>query len=528
MAPVTGQRGQTGTHGNEKGLSMSDSNHTPKWLIMVYISADNVLANFAVESLKQLKRAACKDVAVVAQVDANKQGAARRYLFTGNGNLNGSIRQDPMPIGTLPTARGIADPANLTNFINDSLNSPVCAAAKHRCLFLWGHGYELLLDEDQPGKAGANGRNYLTPKNLKQALGAVTQEVSPESAKNTSATSKSGPFTLDIIGIDACAMSLIELATELKGNATYLIASQDDVPDASFPYEELLDKLKAQGALTVPSVCREIPELYSEAYQDYISAPGTGINEITLSSLRLDSVDSVTAPLTELSAALNRSAFNVRLAPKIIKAREASRDFALGMFVDLYDFCEKLGSTIDDTEIVSVCKDVCAAISSTQPAALILKNVCGNTDTSQCHGISIYFPCLAESAIKTVQKSINAQPVPMVDNLPQLAKGGTNHLIKARGLRLGEMETDFAALTEFGKTGWMKFIQQGWSYALATHQPNELDRRYSAEQCSINLAKMVRTQIQPPPPPQGPGSGPTAQSGKENTKTMVQVAGKGD
>jgi len=28
------------------------------WTIMVYISADGVLANFAVESLKQLKRAA--------------------------------------------------------------------------------------------------------------------------------------------------------------------------------------------------------------------------------------------------------------------------------------------------------------------------------------------------------------------------------------------------------------------------------------------------------------------------------------
>jgi hypothetical protein len=28
------------------------------WTIMVYISADNVLANFAIESLKQLKRSA--------------------------------------------------------------------------------------------------------------------------------------------------------------------------------------------------------------------------------------------------------------------------------------------------------------------------------------------------------------------------------------------------------------------------------------------------------------------------------------
>jgi len=34
------------------------SDQTANWVIMVYISADRVLTNFAVESLKQLKRAA--------------------------------------------------------------------------------------------------------------------------------------------------------------------------------------------------------------------------------------------------------------------------------------------------------------------------------------------------------------------------------------------------------------------------------------------------------------------------------------
>ncbi len=30
-----------------------------KWTVMVYISADDVLANFAIDSLKQLRQAAC-------------------------------------------------------------------------------------------------------------------------------------------------------------------------------------------------------------------------------------------------------------------------------------------------------------------------------------------------------------------------------------------------------------------------------------------------------------------------------------
>ena len=41
----------------------------PKWVIMVYIAADDTLANFAIESLKQLKETATDEVVVVAQFD---------------------------------------------------------------------------------------------------------------------------------------------------------------------------------------------------------------------------------------------------------------------------------------------------------------------------------------------------------------------------------------------------------------------------------------------------------------------------
>ena len=43
------------------------TNGYAKWKIMVYISADGLLANFAVESLKQLKRAGGNGVVVVAE-----------------------------------------------------------------------------------------------------------------------------------------------------------------------------------------------------------------------------------------------------------------------------------------------------------------------------------------------------------------------------------------------------------------------------------------------------------------------------
>ncbi len=55
---------------------------------------------------------------------------------------------------------------------------------------------------------------------------------------------------LDIVAFDACNMSMIELASELQAYADFMIASQEEVPDASFPYEDLL-KLRLR---TLPSL----------------------------------------------------------------------------------------------------------------------------------------------------------------------------------------------------------------------------------------------------------------------------------
>jgi hypothetical protein len=466
------------------------------WTIMVYISADNILANFAVESLKQLKRSAGDGVVVAAQLDASGNHHARRYLFDGASEKNSSLGNNVVAIkGHQLSQRGIADPRNLTNFIDWALKEPKCAA-EHRCLILWGHGYELLLDEDQPGNAGATGRNYLTPGNLKEAL------------RGTRPTQ-----VLDIIGIDACAMSLIELATELQDCADYMIASQEDVPDLSFPYEEMLSELKKRDLDDVEGMCAAIPKLYKQTYQDYFVTPGSGIGERTLTSLRLKQVSGVVAPLKKLATALNAPPFDTHLGAKILEARRQARDFALGLFVDLYDFCSKLADSKPGDELTKACEAVCGAIDASQAQLephfkqghrsgsksdseakpCILENQTSENGRSRCHGLSIYFPYLTREDRDEAQKSLEAGPK-VADQVPMQIKGGPLHLDKSRGARIVEMETDFAALDKFQhESGWGKFIQQGWSYILATKEtkPYHLDMCYSGEQCAKNLAAMV-------------------------------------
>jgi hypothetical protein len=449
------------------------SEQMANWAILVYISADRVLANFAVESLKQLKRSANGKTIALAQVHSSNQEAAQRYLFKGGSDPASSIEKDlQLPIEPPLSPGGIADPANLTKFVEWAAKYP----AKHRCLFLWGHGYELLLNEDAAGAAA--GRKYLTPKALREAL---------ENAKRNRPESK-----FDIIGIDACSMSLVELASELKDFGDFLIASQEDVPDQSFPYEEVLQKLEAYAPDDVERISAAIPELYRQAYQDYVVSAETGTREITLTSIRLKNAGKIEEPLTQLSAALLSSVFDPSCRKAILSARQTARDFALGLFVDLEDFCSQLSGKLADCELKRACDALRDAFNARGPETCILENKSGD---SRCHGLSIYFPYLAKTEKDQAQQAFLAGGTDLVDQLPLLIKGGTNHIDKARSVKISEIEEDFTSMKEFEKTRWIEFIKRGWSVILATDEANELDEHYSAQQCARNLLSFC----QPPP-----------------------------
>jgi hypothetical protein len=478
------------------------------WAILVYISADRVLTNFAVESLKQLKRAAGNGIVALAQMQGSTEKEAQRYVFRGrdkhhDANPNATIRVNrEKEIKPAPSPGGIADPRNLTRFIKWASKYK----ARHRCLFLWGHGYELLLNSDatssvtnsiQPARNGD--RNYLAPKSLKEALKAAN-----------ASTGK-----LDIIGVDACSLSLLELASELRGCGDFMVASQGDVPDGSFPYEQLLLTLKrdlnrkGHDRGDVEAICAAIPKLYGNAYQDYVVGPETGISEITLTSLKLNNTGRIEDSLKLLANALLASRFDPSVRKKVLASRKAARDFALGLFVDLRDFCLTLSKAAGEGELKAACDAVIAAIDGKEKQDCILANETRGTKSKQCCGLSVYFPYLSNKEMGQAEQSLAASATTMVDQVELLVKGGTNNLLKARSVQISQIEEDFESLKRFGKaTGWSNFIRCGWSAIMAAEEPQELDQHYSGEQCAENLLSLLNqkgkrkrsAQTLPPPP----------------------------
>ena len=483
------------------------------WTIMVYISADDVLANFAIDSLNQFRNAAtAPGDKVVALFDPNNGSEkAFRYSFEMKEKdavlsvAEGKSEEEKIqavPLSFFEEKLGplnMADPKTLTDFVNGAtkeLAHPKTktvykATDRKYCLILWGHGTELLLDQDP----GIKGERYLTPAKLKSAL---------------EGTNFNKDNKLDIIAFDACSMSMIEVASALQGCASFMIASQDEVPDVSFPYGRILKELRGHGK-DPKEVCRSIPKIYLQSFRDYIIGSRNGVQEIMLSSLNLENIENITGPVRELADLLVRSIADEDLSNAIVDARKSSRDFVLGLFVDLSDFCEKLSDGLDkimfqDKEYTKQLRNVCAQIrdainipvGKTNPDATEIPDtddsgkcvtIANETreNVKDCHGVSIYFPySVQEDEDQQTKRLLGDNEIGIV-NLT-LVKGGRDHTVKARNARIVELEADFEQLPFFEGDGWGAFIKRGWSLVLARRFPDKLDLHYSAEKVAQNLS----------------------------------------
>lgn len=495
---------------NNKPLSDKPVN----WTIMVYISADDVLANFAIDSLNQLRSAATAvGDKVVALFDPNDGSEkAFRYSFeikekdallslAGEKSEEEKIQAVPLSFFEEEIdALNIADPKTLTDFVNwatGELVNPETGTLykpkdRNYCLILWGHGTELLLDQDP----GIKGERYLTPAKLETAL------KSADLIKNNK---------LDIVAFDACSMSMIEVASALQGCARFMIASQDEVPDVSFPYGKILKDLRGHGK-DPKDVCRLIPKIYLQSFRDYRITSRNGVSrngmqEIMLSSLNLEKIENITDPVGELADLLVRSVANEDLSNAIVDARKSSRDFVLGLFVDLSDFCEKLSKRLDklvfqdmeySKQLKDVCVQICDAIKIHDATEIPDTDDSGDVtianetreNVKDCHGVSIYFPYSVQEDENQQTKRLLGDNETGTVNLP-LVKGGRDHTVKARNGRIVELEADFEQLPFFKDDGWGAFIKQGWSRVLARKFPDKLDLHYSAEKVAQHLSAVL-------------------------------------
>jgi hypothetical protein len=216
------------------------------WTVMVYMGADNELHDQAYNDLEELSSVGSSaEVKVIVQLDDQGPSTRRYFIEPGQAVLVESLPELDM-----------ADPSTLSDFVR------FCAEgypAERYFLILWGHGNGWR-ESISPGMIQAIIYDWSSDHSMGVAGGEL------RSALERIRAHLGRP--LDLLGFDACAMAMVEVALEAAGLARVLIGSAGPTPWDGWSYDGLLRSIKADPAASPQMIASKAVDCYLEYYRD--------------------------------------------------------------------------------------------------------------------------------------------------------------------------------------------------------------------------------------------------------------------
>jgi hypothetical protein len=266
---TTDQGGDVGPYGLEPAGEMPVSNFTPPvpaassaktWTIMLYQDADDqILERDIYLDLNEAERVgSSNNVQVVAQIDRYRAGyqgdgdwtAARRYYVTQDNDLNAINSQIVQELGEADMSSG----QSLVEFVQWAAST---FPANHYVLILSDHGLGWPGGWSDPAPGGSETSSVPIASRLGDNI--YLNELDEALAQ---ARSAAGIDKFEIVGMDACLMSQIEVMAALQPHANYAVASEEVEPSIGWAYASFLTELVQNPDMSGAELSREIVRSY--------------------------------------------------------------------------------------------------------------------------------------------------------------------------------------------------------------------------------------------------------------------------
>ena len=385
------------------------------WTVMVYLAGDNNLDSAGVTDLNEMKKVGSTNALnIVAQFD--RRAASRqthRYFLRKGGNLESDVVDN---LGETNTG----DPSVLTDFIVWSVQNYPAACYM---LVIWNHGggwddtdvYRLARRV-----AGANvtrrgapihpalddGSNSISMRRIRIIGGrkfhralfrssiekavrvrAIAYDDNAqdfldniELKRVVVAAKKKIGRNLDILGMDACLMSMAEIGYQLRDSADFTVGSEQTEPGDGWPYNTLLGDLAKNPNMKPGDLSKSIVKRYLASY---------GTNDgVTQSACDLSQATALLRSVDQLAAALRNGLTDPVARAGISQSRLQVQSYDVPDYVDLRDLCELLQSSCaGDKSIVKAAKAVNQAVDK-----YVVASGAKGDGVANSHGVSIHFP----------------------------------------------------------------------------------------------------------------------------------------
>jgi hypothetical protein len=213
---------------------------------------------------------------------------------------------------------------------------------------------------------------------------------------------------IDILGLDGCQMSTAEVAYEVRGSVSHLVASQGPVLVTGWPYRQILEAIADSKDRRRGKVATAIVESYLEFYREYEIA-GVSADVAVTDLAKIEAVAeavrklarALMGPLSQLApdgleelrelggdGSLENASRSLRDA--MVLAHWSAQSYQCDRYVDLHDFATQLSRFAIRAGLNSA-RDAAARVVEAVESAVVSSGRTGG-ELQHSHGLSIYFP----------------------------------------------------------------------------------------------------------------------------------------
>lgn len=325
-------------------ISPRKTNPKKKWLFLIYMAANNDLYPYASRNIREAARNAPDDVYIIVQTAEPGNKKTKRYLIE-NKKITLLNPEENLKL----------DSGNEDTVVDFVLWSIKHYPADHILFDFWDHGtgcldpdYRRSINPIELFKLNPNTMmleldrsrgylslfeasrgvcfdetygSYLNNQKIERCLKRIKQETNKK---------------IDIIGFDACLMSMVEMASLLHPYADLMVASQEVELGAGWRYDLILEIFQQNKIVEPKDLAIHITKAYQEAYADIT-------NDYTLSAIDLNLTEKLNIQIDLLAKILIECINEIpeNLTKKCLRSIKTQNCFDEPTYIDLKSLLEK-------------------------------------------------------------------------------------------------------------------------------------------------------------------------------------------
>ncbi len=382
------------------------------WTVLAYLAGDNDLEGALLGDLREMERVGSWPgvVEILAQVDRARGqdtsdgnwSGTRRYYVTRSAGRDTIASKVLADLGETNTG----DPRVLKDFVSFGATRFPARAAM---LLLSNHGSGFWVPPEMlSGKARRPGRRG---RGLRHGFFQPTREwlLAPDPGRGIAYDDGSGDCLdnrelkqvlahahrvlgrpVDVVGMDACLMTMLEVAYQLRDHARILVGSEEVEPGEGWPHAAILGDLVARPAMAPAELAAAVVRRYAEFY-------GAGGEDVTQSAIHLGKLDDLVQAVDALARALIAALPSASLELALYRAWRGTLRFFDDLYADLHHFAVNLAAATTRRDVRQTALEVQRVIGA--EGGPIIAERHGGRRMAPARGLSIYFPPFRESSV---------------------------------------------------------------------------------------------------------------------------------